>query len=68
MKKMSIIDYYKSLIQYRAKQNFRNKVMDRCDISYPSFQKKVRDDSWTKLEREAILVIIEEESTNEERA
>lgn len=61
MKEMSIIYYYKSLTKYRAKQDFRSKVMERCDISYPSFQKKVRDDSWTKLEREAIIKLIEEE-------
>lgn len=61
MSELSIFDYYKSLSKYRAKQDFRGKVMNRCDISYPSFQKKVRDDSWTKLEREAIIKLITEE-------
>lgn len=57
---MGIFDYYKSLPGYKAKQEFRKKVMERCDISYPSFQMKVHNDSWTKLEREAVERIITE--------
>lgn len=55
---MSIFDYYKSLKRYKEKQEFRKKVMDKCDISYPSFQLKVHNDTWTKLEREAVENII----------
>lgn len=57
---MSIIDYYKSL-SIKDKTKFRNLVIERCDISYPSFQLKVHQDRWTKLEREAVEAIIEKE-------
>lgn len=61
---MSIFDYYKSLPGYKGKQEFRKKVMERCDISYPSFQLKVRNNSWTKLEREAVERIIQEDNAD----
>lgn len=61
---MSIFDYYKSLPGYKGKQEFRKKVMERCDISYPSFQLKVRNNSWTKLEREAVERIILEDNAD----
>lgn len=57
---MGIFDYYKSLPGYKGKQEFRKKVMERCDISYPTFQQKVHNDGWTKLEREAVEKIIAE--------
>jgi len=56
---MSIFDYYKSL-SYKGKQAFKKKVMERCDISYPSFDLKIRKDTWKKLEREAVQQIIRE--------
>lgn len=62
---MSIFDYYKSLKRYKEKQEFRKKVMDKCDISYPSFQLKVHNDTWTKLEREAVENIIATENDRE---
>lgn len=55
---MSIFDYYKSLTGYKKKQEFRKKVMEKCDISYPTFQLKVSKDTWSKLEREAVEHII----------
>lgn len=61
---MSIFDYYKSLKGYKQKQEFRKKVLEKCDISYPSFQLKVHNDTWNKLEREAVEQII---STNNDR-
>jgi hypothetical protein len=61
---MSIFDYYKSLSGYKAKQKFRSKVMDKCDISYPTFQMKVHNDGWTKLEREAVEQIIQEDNVD----
>lgn len=61
---MGIFDYYKSLPGYKGKQEFRKKVMERCDISYPSFQLKVRNNSWTKLEREAVERIIKEDNAD----
>lgn len=59
---MSIFDYYKSLPGYKGKQEFRKKVIEKCDISYPTFQMKVRTDGWTKLEREAVEQIIQNDS------
>ena len=61
---MSIFDYYKNLPGYKGKQDFRKKVMEKCDISYPTFQMKVREDSWSKLEREAVEKIIAENDTS----
>lgn len=55
---MDILVYYKGLKGYKEKQVFRKKVMERCDISYPTFQLKVHNDGWTKLEREAVEQII----------
>lgn len=50
---MVISDYYKSL-ETKQKTQFIKDVIDLCDISYPSFMKKIRDEKWTKLEKEAI--------------
>ena len=61
---MGIFDYYNSLPGYKGKQEFRKKVMERCDISYPTFQLKVHNDGWTKLEREAVEHIIAESNAN----
>lgn len=61
---MSILDYYKGLTGYKSKQEFRKKVMERCDISYPTFQLKVHNDTWTKLEREAVEQIIDNSNKN----
>lgn len=61
---MSIFDYYKGLPGYKKKQEFRKKVMERCDISYPTFQTKVHNDTWTKLEREAVEQIVIEDNDN----
>ncbi len=56
---MSIFDYYKSL-SYKEKRAFKKQVMERCDFSYPSFDVKIRKDTWKKLEREAVEQIIRE--------
>jgi hypothetical protein len=61
---MSIFDYYKALPGYKKKQEFRKKVMEKCDISYPTFQMKVHSNSWNKLEREAVEQIIAESHEN----
>lgn len=61
---MSIFDYYKSLPGYKGKQEFRKKVIEKCDISYPTFQMKVRTDGWTKLEREAVEQIIQNDNAD----
>ena len=57
---MNIFDYY-SKLERKDKSNFIAIVLSRTGISYPSFMRKVREDSWTKLEREAIELIIEED-------
>lgn len=62
---MSIFEYYKKLPGYKGKQGFRKKVMEKCEISYPTFQMKVRNDGWNKLEREAVEQIIAEDHAKE---
>lgn len=58
--KIGISDYYKTLTSYKEKTSFRNEVMEKCDIAYPTFDVKMRLDTWSKLEREAVEKIIEE--------
>ena len=60
---MSIFDYYNSL-SIKQKTAFRNKCMEKCGISYPSFQLKVKKQTWSKLEKEAVENIIKEEISN----
>lgn len=55
---MEILDYYKSLLTKVEKRKFREEVLERCGIQYPTFQMKVKNDSWSKLEREAVEQII----------
>ena len=50
---MVISNYYLSL-SGKVKSKFIQDVIELCDISYPSFFYKMRNNSWTKLEREAI--------------
>ena len=57
---MGIFNYYTRL-ERKEKTNFIAIVLERTGISYPSFMRKVKEDSWTKLEREAIEQIIEEQ-------
>lgn len=54
---MVISDYYSSL-KTKEKTMFIQKVIERCDISYPTFMYKMRKNGWTKLEREAIEELI----------
>lgn len=53
---IDIVKYYKGLGTGRngAKMKFREKVMERCHISYPLFMNRVYRNNWTFLEREAI--------------
>ena len=57
---MGIFNYYTRL-ERKEKTNFIAIVLERTGISYPSFMRKVKEDRWTKLEREAIEQIIEEQ-------
>lgn len=59
---MEIQAYYKSLLSKAEKRKFREVVLERCGIQYPTFQSKVKNDSWTKLEREAVEQIIDSRS------
>ena len=66
---MVISNYYLSL-SGKVKSKFIQDVIELCDISYPSFFYKMRNDSWTKLEREAIEKFIQqknEKSKQEEK-
>ena len=58
---MVISNYYLSLTG-KDKSKFIRDVLELCDISYPSFFTKIRKDSWTKLEREAIEKFIKQEN------
>lgn len=60
---IDIVKYYKGLGTGRngAKMKFREKVMERCHISYPLFMNRVYRNNWTFLEREAIEEIIRKE-------
>lgn len=56
---MAISNYYLSL-SGKVKSKFIQDVIELCGISYPSFFYKMRNNSWTKLEREAIERFIQE--------
>lgn len=58
---MVISNYYLSL-SGKVKSKFIQDVIELCDISYPSFFYKMRNDSWTKLEREAIEKFIQQKN------
>lgn len=51
---MVISDYYNSLGK-KAKGDMLKQIMNRCGISYSTVTKKIKNDSWTMLEREVIL-------------
>ena len=62
---IDIVKYYRCL-DNRPRNNgpkatFREKVMERCGMSYPTFMSKIQRNNWTKLEREAIEEIIRQE-------
>lgn len=62
---IDIVKYYRCL-DNRPRNNgpktrFREKVMVRCGMAYPTFMSKIHRNNWTKLEREAIEEIIRKE-------
>lgn len=61
---MVISNYYLSL-SGKVKSKFIQDVIELCGISYPSFFYKMRNDSWTKLEREAIERFIQKKMRNQ---
>lgn len=60
---IDIVKYYKNLDRGRngAKKQFREKVMEECEMSYPLFMNRMYRNNWTKLERRAIEGIIRQE-------
>jgi hypothetical protein len=60
---MVIIDYYKSLDE-GSKIRFREQVFERTGMSYSTFYYKIRNNSFSMLEREAILKLIENAGKN----
>lgn len=56
---MAINDYYKQLNE-EQKVVFRNKVLSLTGWSYPTFYYKMKNNNFSKLEREAIEKIINE--------
>lgn len=58
---MVISNHYRKL-ELKEKTEFIKRVIERTGISYPSFFRKIKHDSWSKLEREAIEQLIEEEN------
>lgn len=54
-----INDYYKSLSR-TDKGDFIRAVMNRCGISYNTFLYKMKRDSWSLLERKAVIQHIKE--------
>lgn len=55
---MVIINYYKSLGK-DARKVFREEVMSRCGIQYPTFYLKMKENKWRRAEEEVIAAIIE---------
>jgi|GEM_PF-2881955 len=52
MVKMSFLDYY--TLAGNIQSELREKVMQALDISYGTFFNKLRNDSWTQVERERL--------------
>lgn len=52
-----IQDYYQNLPR-GGKSAWLSKVAEGCGISYPTVLKRMRENSWTKLEMEWILKFI----------
>ena len=50
--KMSFIDYYE--LSEKLKAALRDEIMKALDISQKSFYNKLKDDSWSALEREKL--------------
>ena len=53
---MVISDYYNSLGK-KEKGDMLKNIMNRCGISYSTVTKKIKNDSWTMLEREVIQIM-----------
>lgn len=51
---MVISDYYNSLSK-KEKGDMLKEIVNRCGISYSTVTKKIKNDSWTLLEREAVM-------------
>lgn len=51
--KMDILNYYNGL-ERTEKRKFRDDVMEITGLQYFTFNRKLKSNGWTKLEREAI--------------
>lgn len=57
--KLVISDYFKELPDYK-RVRFREKVKEELEISQTAFYNRLRTDGWKKIEREAVIKIINE--------
>lgn len=57
---MVILDYYTLLPTREAKAAFRDEVIRRTGISFSSFWRKLRENSWRTSERTLVESMIEE--------
>lgn len=57
---MAISDYYKSIPTKSERARFREEVLSKTGISFPSFYTKMRMNSWNKAEIFVIEHIMKE--------
>lgn len=57
---MVISDYYKSILTKSERARFREEVLNKTGMSFPSFYTKMRLNSWTKAEIFVIEHIMKE--------
>ena len=56
---MGFKNYYSNLSE-KMKTELRDRILAESGMSYPSFYKKLKDDSYTILERRLIISILDE--------
>lgn len=57
---MVISDYYFNVLKEDERSIFRDEILRRTGISYPTFYSKLKKCSWTRAEVEVINIIIKE--------
>lgn len=57
---MVISDYYFNVLKEDERSIFRDEILRRTGISYPTFYSKLKKGSWTRAEVEVINIIIKE--------
>lgn len=53
----NFLQYYKSLT-WRNKNNINKLIMEHCDVSYPTIYQKMKNNTFTKLEKEKIAQLL----------